>query len=155
MASLKDLLSEESKLNLSKAIEPGSVYRIKLTPEEGIIPKNTGDVDRNKYVIVLGKSDEETLFGLVIINSSINEKMSDAMRSYQYPISKEKYDFLDKNSFIHCGEIFEIKMSAFTQRQKQPSCGNIKKQDMDIVNQSLIECGTISKKILRRYGLIK
>jgi hypothetical protein len=37
MASLGDLLSQSSKQNLLYTIQPGGVFRMKLTTEEGII----------------------------------------------------------------------------------------------------------------------
>ena len=45
---------------------------MRLTPKEGIIPKNKGDNDRDKYFIIVGKTANNALIGFVVINSNIN-----------------------------------------------------------------------------------
>ena len=48
MAKLAELLSGSSKQSLLSTIQRGDVIRMKLTPEEGVTPKNEGDDSRNK-----------------------------------------------------------------------------------------------------------
>ena len=76
MARLTELLTGSSKQNLLSTIDRGDVIRMKLTPEEGITPKNEGDDSRNKYFIVLGKTNDGKLIGFVVINSQINQNLS-------------------------------------------------------------------------------
>ena len=45
--------------------------KMRLTPKEGIIPKNKGDNDRDKYFIIVGKTSNNALIGFVVINSNI------------------------------------------------------------------------------------
>lgn len=52
-ASIADILSNKEKSQLVLPnINKGDVFKMRLTPKEGIIPKNKGDNDRDKYFIV-------------------------------------------------------------------------------------------------------
>jgi hypothetical protein len=76
MASLGYLLSQSSKQNLLYTIQPGGVFRMKLTKEEGIIPKEKDDDYRIKYFIVIGKTEDKKVIGFVVINFCINQNLS-------------------------------------------------------------------------------
>lgn len=43
MATLGELLSDDSKQHLLSTIQRGDVIRMEMTPEEGVKPKNEGD----------------------------------------------------------------------------------------------------------------
>ena len=73
MTTLGELLSDNSKQNLLSTIQRGDVIRMEMTPKEGVKPKNEGDESRNKYFIVLGKTDDGKLIGFVLINTNINQ----------------------------------------------------------------------------------
>lgn len=62
MPSLKDLMSSSSRQSLLSTVQVGEIFRIKLTIEEGIIPKGENDVSRNKYFIVIGKTNDKDTF---------------------------------------------------------------------------------------------
>lgn len=56
-ASIADILSNKAKSQLVLPnINKGDIFKMRLTPKEGIIPKNKGDNDRDKYFIVVGKT---------------------------------------------------------------------------------------------------
>ena len=58
-ASIADILSNKEKSQLVLPnINKGDVFKMRLTPKEGIIPKNKGDNDRDKYFIIVGKSNK-------------------------------------------------------------------------------------------------
>lgn len=51
-ASIADILSNKEKSQLVLPnINKGDVFKMRLTPKEGIIPKNKGDNDRDKYYL--------------------------------------------------------------------------------------------------------
>ena len=155
MAKLADVLSDKSKHILFSTIERGDVIRMKLTPEEGITPKNEGDDSRNKYFIVLGKTSDGTLIGFVVINSQINQNLSEPLQQLHYPLLASKYAFLQKNRFADCGELKEITLDNFTDRYKCQSFGKIDEEDLQLITQAVITSPKETKKNLRKFGLIE
>lgn len=155
MASFGDLLSQASKENLMQVIGRGDVVRMKLTKEEGITPKNPGDVDRNKYFIVLGKTADGHLIGFVVINSNINERLSPKLQALHYPISPAKYPFLGKTRFVFCGDLKEISSDVFANRYKCESFGRIEEEDLTLIVEAVVQSGNVSPKRLRKFGLIE
>ena len=69
----------------SRTVRPGEVYRMELTPNEGVIPKNDGDTSRNKYFVVMGVTEDGDLIGLVLINTEINPHVSQRLRDSHLP----------------------------------------------------------------------
>lgn len=70
-ASIADILSNKEKSQLVLPnINKGDVFKMRLTPKEGIIPKNKGDNDRDKYFIVVGQTANNALIGFVVILNS-------------------------------------------------------------------------------------
>lgn len=66
-ASIADILSNKEKSQLVLPnINKGDVFKMRLTPKEGIIPKNKGDNDRDKYFIVVGQTANNALIGFVV-----------------------------------------------------------------------------------------
>lgn len=55
MVNFKELLGNNNQLQnlLLDTVEEGEVYRLCLTKEEGIIPKNKGDEGRKKFFVVV------------------------------------------------------------------------------------------------------
>ena len=75
MLNFIELLGNNHQLQnlLLDTVEEGEVYRLCLTKEEGIIPKNKGDEGRKKFFVVVGKEQEGNAIGFVLINSEINK----------------------------------------------------------------------------------
>lgn len=61
MVNIKELLGNNNQLQnlLLDTVEEGEVYRLCLTKEEGIIPKNKGDEGRKKFFVVVGRDQKE------------------------------------------------------------------------------------------------
>lgn len=77
MTKLFDLLNNDSIKSITqKSIEIGNVYRIQMDKSNGITPK-PGDTSRNKFFVVLGFDEEGNIYGGVIINSNINQRVPD------------------------------------------------------------------------------
>ena len=68
MVNFKELLGNDNQLQnlLLDTVEEGEVYRLCLTKEEGIIPKNKGDEGRKKFFVVVGKDQEGNAIDLYL-----------------------------------------------------------------------------------------
>jgi len=98
MASLSDMLSETSKSELiASTIKVGSVYRMKLSPEEGVVPKSSTDTSRNKFFVVVGFDKEGSAIGFVHINTDINPNLAEEVKRLHYPILHKDYPFFRKS----------------------------------------------------------
>ena len=110
MMELSDKLLQQFATN---GIQPGDVYRMELTPREGVKPKNIGDTSRNKYFIVMGVTPDGALIGFVLINSEINKNIPPRVRASHYKILASDYPFLQRDRYVCCGELKEIETTVF------------------------------------------
>ena len=109
-ASIADILSNKEKSQLVLPnINKGDVFKMRLTPKEGIIPKNKGDNDRDKYFIIVGKTANNALIGFVVINSNI--KSYDEYRKNCDIIAKEAQRYIDFDKFVSCEYINGVGLS--------------------------------------------
>ena len=155
MAILGDIISNNSKQNLLSNIQRGDVIRINMTLEEGVKPKNNGEESRNKYFIVLGKTEDGKFIGFVLINSNINPHLSSELKDLHYPLHFSKYSFLEKNRFVDCGQLKEITLENFSDRYKCQSFGKIDEEDLEYKTQAVISSPKETRKHLRKFGLIE
>lgn len=95
MVNFKELLGNNNQLQnlLLDTVEEGEVYRLCLTKEEGIIPKNKGDEGRKKFFVVVGKDQEGNAIGFVLINSEINKHLPESRRKLHYLLKASEYEF--------------------------------------------------------------
>lgn len=154
MVNFKDLLSSKSSTSLVSLIGRGEIVRMKLTQQEGITPKNDGDVDRNKYFVVLGRTDDGSIIGFSVINSNINEHLPMELQQLHYPIKKSDYPFLKHDSFIYCGQLKEIKTSVFAERYQSETFGKLHESDLNLVLGALLSSPLETRKHLKRFGII-
>lgn len=155
--SLLDLLSNEIKDKLiSSILEIGSVYRMKLTEEEGITPKNEGDISRNKYFIIVGFDNEGNAIGFLTINSNPREGFSSELNKLQYPLSKDRYVFLEgKTRYVDCSQIKCIKKEKFNDLfDSRKSHGAILSEDLELILECVKNSPTITRKELKKYGIL-
>ena len=68
------------------SVNIGSVFKMTLTPKDGIKPKNEGDVSRDKYFVIIGKTQDSVIIGSLLINSEINNKLFTLIGPYQHRI---------------------------------------------------------------------
>lgn len=155
MAKLAELLTGSSKQNLLSTIDRGDVIRMKLTPEEGITPKNEGDDSRNKYFIVLGKTSDGKLIGFVVINSQINQNLSLPLQRQHRPISASKYSFLQQDRFVDCSKLKSISLDNFVDRYNCQSFGKIDEDDLRLITDAVKSSPVETPSKLRRFGLIE
>lgn len=156
MPSLSNIIPGSSLNGLvASQLTEGSVYRMRLTEEEGVRGKNPGDNGRNKYFIVLGVTDDGDVIGVVLINSHVNDNLPSTIKDLHYPISPHTYSFLSNNSFVDCSRIKELKMDKFTSKFNIDSKkGEITEEDMGLIKDAVRSSSLVTKKELRKYGLI-
>ena len=128
-------------------------YPVGLTIKNWV--KNEGDDSRNKYFIVLGKTSDGTLIGFVVINSQINNNLSEPLQQLHYPLAVSKYAFLLKNRYADCGELKEITLENFTDRYNCRSFGKIDEEDLRLITEAVKTSPKETKKHLRKFGLIE
>ncbi len=138
------------KTLMDNSIEIGDVYYIVMDKDDGIIPKD-GYETRKKYFIVLGVDGDGNIYGGLVINSKINTNLPVIVKQYHMKISKEKYSFLNYDSFVNCSQLLT------TTLQKLLGCrkiGQIMKEDLDLIIEAICESPNENKMRLREFGLI-
>lgn len=151
MPNLEDLLSDVSRNSLIE-IKIGSVYRMKLNQEDGVIPKK-GDNSRNKYFIVLGIDEENNVIGHVLINSNLNSALPQTLRDLQYPLSCEDYAFLQGQSrYVDCSDLKKMTKTRFYHLYKGVY-GEVNEEEIELIKGALKDAKTISPKDLKRFGI--
>jgi len=119
----------------------GDVYRIKMCQEDGISPKGY-DTFRYKYIIIVGNNGN-TLCGAVVTNTKDHPIIP---VEFQYPLTHNGY-----KCFANCYKLHEIPSNKLTQ-----DCyhGNISMNDCELIITCLKTSPVISKKKLKKFGLI-
>lgn len=138
----------------SGTLTPGEVYRMLLTPKEGVKPKNEGDVSRNKYFIVMGVAPDGSMIGFVLINSEINERIPQLIKDSHYKILASDYPFLQRDRYVCCGELKEIDATTFFERFRDSKVGTISDDHLEIVRGMIAMSANVSAKVLQDYNII-
>lgn len=150
MTKLFDLLNNDSIKSITqKSIEIGNVYRIQMDKSNGITPK-PGDTSRNKFFVVLGFDEEGNIYGGVIINSNINQRVPDSVKDWQMPIKQSKYKFLDYDSFIDCSK---LKCTSIDKFGKWQFLGTILQEDIELIIGTIKESPNETPEHLALFGL--
>lgn len=150
MTKLFDLLNNDSIKSITqKSIEIGNVYRIQMDKSNGIIPK-PGDTSRNKFFVVLGFDEEGNIYGGVIINSNINQRVPDSVKDWQMPIKQSKYKFLDYDSFVDCSK---LKCTSIDKFGKWQFIGIILQEDIELIIGTIKESPNETPEHLALFGL--
>lgn len=153
-----DLLPQETveRIFISH-VGVGEVFRMHLDSEEKIKGKVPDDDGRNKYFIVLGHDLEGNALGFVLINSEINPGLPFRRQQLHYPLSAEKYAFLNgKNRFVDCSDLKEISARRFKELfHSDKAKGVIEEEDLHLVREAVIGYEDVSPKLLKRFGLFK
>lgn len=150
MTKLFDLLNNDSIKSITqKSIEIGNVYRIQMDKSNGITPK-PGDTSRNKFFVVLGFDEEGNIYGGVIINSNINQRVPDSVKDWQMPIKQSKYKFLDYDSFVDCSK---LKCTSIDKFGKWQFLGTIINEDIELIIGTIKESPNETPEHLALFGL--
>ncbi len=145
-----EITGEQLKKLVTNTVEVGDVYRVKMTVKDGVTPKD-GDDSRNKFFVVLGFDDQGTIYGGVIINSKINQNVSQSVKDYHMPISCEKYKFLDHDSFVNCANLKTKPLSDFV---GSPKLGTVDDDDVELIKETIKNSPNEKKAKLKQFGLL-
>ena len=136
------------------AVAPSSVFRMKLYPEDGVVPKNASDESRNKYFVILGKDENDDFIALSLINININENLKLRIGAYQHQIKSSDYAFLNgTNRYVDCYDIKEIKKEKVMESATYE--GFLNQEDMDAVIKLANKSPIISDAKLKQYQIFK
>ncbi len=148
--NLSDFLSSDVINSLTRStVSVGDVWRIRLYPENGITPK-AGDNSRNKFLVILGFDDEGNIYGGVVINSRINDRIPVALQDLQMPIRKSAYPFLDHDSFVDCSKLMVVRAETFAKWEFK---GIISQDDIELIAGTLRESPLVTAATLARFSI--
>ena len=134
------------------AVKPGSVFRMRFFPQDGIVPKDVSDTSRDKYFVILGKNDEGDFVALSLINTEINENLKQRIGAFQYQISSTDYDFLNgRDRFVDCYDMKEVASERIVNQGNY--AGLISQADMNAIIKLVNGSPIVSVAKLRRYGI--
>ena len=149
--NLSDFLSSDVVNSLNRStVSVGDVWRIRLYPENGITPK-VGDDSRNKFLVILGFDNEGNIYGGVVINSRINDRIPVALQDLQMPIRKSAYPFLDHDSFVDCSKLMVVRAETFAQWEFK---GIISQDDIELISGTLRESPLVTAATLARFSIL-
>ncbi len=150
MTKLSDLLDEDSINDIAKnTVHIGDVYRIKMDKTNGITPKK-GDDSRNKFFIVLGFDSYGNVYGGVIINSNINQRVPQSIKDWQMPIKCSDYPFLEHDSFVDCSR---LKCANSNKFNTWKYLGFMKQEDVELIIGTIKESPNETTGHLAIFGL--
>ncbi len=148
--NLSDFLPSDILDSLTRStVSVGDVWRILLYPENGITPK-AGDSSRNKYLVILGIDDDGNVYGGVVINSRINDRIPIAIQDLQMPIRKSVYPFLDHDSFVDCSKLMVVRAETFAKWEFK---GVISQDDVALISGTLRESPLVAAAELARFSI--
>lgn len=136
----------------SQVIEVGDIFKIEVDEENGITPP-LGRLTWYKHFVVMGKSDDGSLLGCVIFDSSINrEYVGPGDDEFFIPVPKGKYSFIDHDSYIEC---LKLKPATVTKLRKGKAEGKLQPDDL----AKALELVKLSPRngpvVLSMYNIIK
>jgi hypothetical protein len=150
MPSLGDFFPDDLKKNFAKQnITIGTVIKCFV--------KNTNPPKEKRFV-VLGIDANGDLIGVVFINSVINWKVikTDELAQLQHYVTKEDNEYLDRNSYIDCSELFELPYNdVYTSIQSKPQnvLGSVIGDDLKTIKENVKKSPKIKPKLLKKYKL--
>lgn len=130
----------------------GNVIYIPLSAEEGLIVTG-GYKERNKYIIIIGMTDDGFVIGSLLINTDPNDATPE-LGACQFPLKLMDYpSILDYDSWLDCSQLFRIGKKKVLSRGE--FCGSIIESDWNLIWPFLRETDAISNKEKREFGIIE
>lgn len=85
-----------------EGVEVGNIYKIAANEENGITPPDGSDV-WYKHFVVMGKTEDGSMFGCVVFDSEMNrEYVPPGDEIFFMPIPAGRYPFIDHDSVLEC-----------------------------------------------------
>lgn len=130
----------------------GNVIFIPLSAEEGLIVTG-GYKERNKFIILIGMTDDGFVIGSLLINTDPNDSTPE-LGACQFPLKLKDYPtILDYDSWLDCSQLFRISKKKVLSRGE--FCGSIIESDWRLIWPFLRETDAISNKEKREFGIIE
>ena len=131
----------------ASTIKAGKILKMPLEKEDGVTIKGNYN-STLKYFVVIGQVVNHGIVGVFLINSKVNPK---AMVEYQFPLFEKDYpDVLEYNSFLDCGNIFEL--SKIKLMKEGLEIGELTEKDFGIVIEIIEKSEVISQKDKKKFG---
>ena len=135
---------------MKNAVSVGDVYLLRMTEADGVTPKDGGN-SRNKFFVVLGFDNKGNIYGGVVVNSSINQRMPQSITDCYMPISCKKYPFLQHDSFVNCANLKTKPMEGFIGAKR---LGVIEDDDIVLIKATVVNSPNEKRARLKQFGLI-
>ncbi len=136
----------------SEEIEVGDIFKIEADQENCIKPP-FGRLTWYKHFVVMGKSDDGTLFGCVIFDSKINRaNIGPGDDEFFIPVPKGKYSFIDHDSYIEC---LKLKPATITKLKKGKAEGRLQSDDLDKALELVKLSPRNGPMVLSMYNILK
>ena len=152
MTSLEDLQLKFREVTVEK-LKPGVLLITTLTPQDGLILKNNKKFRKKRIVVVGVDKNTEKIYGSVLVNThlSLLSEYSSEHLSAQYELSAENYpSFLEYNSYVDCGELFEIDVDKLLTGEYH---GELTESDKDAIWEILETTDTLTTKQKKKYNI--
>lgn len=147
----KDTFTESERIS-DECLKVGSIIKVTLDESDGLILK-AGHKSRDKYIIIIGFTDNGDIIGALLINTAPN-RYTNELEQCQFLIRRSKYPaILDYDSWLNCGNIFDIKKQKLI--QKGAFKGMLSAEDLTYIMSFLQETELYSPKEKKKYGIIK
>jgi len=133
----------------------GNLYLVSLSKGDVFLGK-FDDIDHEKFFVIAGLSQDKIFICSVFINSNIPDFIfkKQELLNLQIPIKKNKYDFLQHDSFVSCNTQLKLKFSDIYRWIDNKRCqyiGKLDAEDLNNIKITLIQSGLLAQKEIELY----
>lgn len=130
----------------------GNIIYMPLSAEEGLVVTG-GYSERNKFITIIGTTDDGFVIGSLLINTNPNNSTPE-LGACQFPLNLKDYpSILDYNCWLDCSQLFRIAKVKVLKYGK--FCGKITEKDWNMILSFLGETEAISNREKREFGIIE
>ena len=156
--SLSELLPKNALDSLvASVVSEGDVYRMKLDSREGIVGKNSGDISRNKYFVVIGHDVDGNAIGFFVVNTTINPYINEERKRCHLKIDSQKYEFLEGvDRYVDCSALKTISKERFAELFASDKLkSKIDEFDLSAIKSTASSYRNADMGLLKRFGIVK
>jgi len=128
----------------------GTIAYLPLGSEEGLIVTG-GYKYRNKYIVIVGITENEFVVGSLLINTKAHDATPE-LGACQFPLEQKDYpEILDYKSWLDCSQLFRIEKNKMLRHAQ--FCGSITEKDSSLLFSYLHESTMLSNREKKEFGL--
>ena len=128
----------------------GTIAYLPLGSEEGLIVTG-GYKYRNKYIVIVGITENEFVVGSLLINTKAHD-VTPELGACQFPLEQKDYpEILDYKSWLDCSQLFRIEKNKMLRHAQ--FCGSITEKDSSLLFSYLHESTMLSNREKKEFGL--